>query len=259
MSSSPCFPPCAFANSRSSPCHRDQPALSLTFTHSSISSSPLWNPSHATLTFSVLNQPSLSGQGAHIGVATSYLSSLQEHDTLHVAVRPSHPAFSMPASPESTPAIYIAAGSGLAPFRGFVQERAAMLSSGQRTLAPAVLFFGCRSPDQDDLYRAQLDEWEALGAVQVLRSYSRAAAAAGRADGCRHVDDVMWQQRARLMELWRQGAKIYVCGSRGVAEAVKEAIVKIKVEADGDEADEAATRKWFEGLRNIRYVMDVFD
>lgn len=162
----------------------------------------------------------------------------------------------MPASPETTPAIYIAAGSGLAPFRGFIQERATMLSSKQRTLAPAMLFFGCRSPDQDDLYREQLNEWEGLGAVEVLRSYSRAP---DKTEGCKHVDDMMWKHRERLMELWRQDAKVYVCGSRGVAESVKEAIIKIKVDADGDKADEVGTRKWFEGLRNIRYVTDVFD
>lgn len=176
---------------------------------------------------------------------------------MHVAVRPSHAAFSMPTSPETTPAIYIAAGSGLAPFRGFIQERAAMLSSGNRKLAPALLFFGCRSPEQDDIYRAQLDEWEGQGAVEVFRAFSRDA---DKSDGCKHVDDVMLKNKARLIELWDQGAKIYVCGSRAVSESVKEAIIKISLEAEkGREAGEERTRAWFEGLRNIRYVTDVFD
>ena len=228
---------------------------------SSISSSPLWNPNHVTVTFSVLEAPALSGQGSHVGVATSYLASLEENESILVAVRQSQAAFSMPASPETTPAIYICAGSGLAPFRGFIQERAIMLSaanspSQQRTLAPAMLFYGCRSPDQDDLYRAELDDWAKLGAVEIHRSYSRAPE---QSEGCKHVDDMMLKQRERMVELWAQGAKIYVCGSRGVSESAKEAILKIKNEHDGAEADEEGTREWFEGLRNVRYVMDVFD
>ncbi|KAK1998807.1 cytochrome P450 [Colletotrichum falcatum] len=224
----------------------------------SISSSPMAAPNHVTLTFSVLNEPSLSGQGPYIGVASSYLDSLAEGDSLHVAVRPSHAAFSLPTDAERTPMICVAAGTGLAPFRGFIQERAAMIEAG-RTLAPALLFFGCRSPEHDDLYRDELDRWQALGAVSVRRAYSRDP---GGSEGCRHVQDRIWHDRGEVVELWRQGAKAYVCGSRGVAESAKDAIIKIKVEmerADDRDADEESAKEWFEALRNIRYVTDVFD
>ncbi|KAG9252258.1 cytochrome P450 [Emericellopsis atlantica] len=220
----------------------------------SISSSPLWKPNHATVTYTVLNKPSLSGEGAHIGVATSYLASLMENDTLHVAIRPSHAAFSMPSNPETTPAIYIAAGSGLAPFRGFTQERAAMLAAG-RKLAPAMFFFGCRAPDNDDLYRDEFDAWEKMGAVSVYRSYSRAP---DQSEGAKHVDDIMQVHKDKLIDLWRQGAKVYVCGSRGVSESVRLAIMKLKMEKDGSE-DEEGTKEWFESQRNVRYVADIFD
>ncbi|TEA18110.1 Bifunctional cytochrome P450/NADPH--P450 reductase [Colletotrichum sidae] len=231
----------------------------------SISSSPMAHASNVTLTFSVLNEPSLSGQGPYIGVASSYLDSLAEGDSLHVAIRPSHAAFSLPSDTEHTPLICVAAGTGLAPFRGFIQERAAMLAAG-RTLAPALLFFGCRSPDHDDLYRDELDEWEARGAVSVRRAFSREP---DGSEGCKHVQDRMWRDRGELVELWKQGAKAYVCGSRGVAESAKETIIKIKVEmekAKGEQPETAETetdsekvKEWFESLRNIRYVTDVFD
>ncbi|TDZ38726.1 Bifunctional cytochrome P450/NADPH--P450 reductase [Colletotrichum spinosum] len=233
----------------------------------SISSSPMAHASNVTLTFSVLNEPSLSGQGPYIGVASSYLDSLAEGDSLHVAIRPSHAAFSLPSDTEHTPLICVAAGTGLAPFRGFIQERAAMLAAG-RTLAPALLFFGCRSPDHDDLYRDELDEWEARGAVSVRRAFSREP---DGSEGCKHVQDRMWKDRGELVELWKQGAKAYVCGSRGVAESAKETIIKIKVEmekAKGEQPETAETetdsdsekvKEWFESLRNIRYVTDVFD
>ncbi|TPX14092.1 uncharacterized protein E0L32_000486 [Thyridium curvatum] len=227
----------------------------------SISSSPLWNPGHVTLTYSLLSAPSLSGQGTYIGVASNYLASLAEGDKLHVAVRPSHAAFHLPADAERTPVICIAAGSGLAPFRGFVQERAAMLGAGRR-LAPALLFYGCRDPEADDLYRDEFDRWERMGAVDVRRAYSRRTGAEeGR--GCRHVQDRLWEDRAEVMELWDRGAKIFVCGSRGVGEGVKKAALKIRremVERDGGEAvSDKEIASWFESMRNERYATDVFD
>lgn len=133
-----------------------------------------------------------------------------------------------------------------------------MISSGRR-LAPAILFFGCRSPDVDDLYREQLDEWEALGAVDVRRAYSRAPE---KSESCKYVQDRMWKDRDDVAQLWSEGAKVYVCGSRAVADAAKEAFIKIKFDmekGEDGEMDIESTEKWFLSLRNIRYVTDVFD
>lgn len=226
----------------------------------SISSSPLADPARCTLTYSVLDAPALSGEGRrHLGVATSYLASLQAGDKLHVAVRPSHASFHPPLDAGSTPVVMIAAGAGLAPFRGFVQERAAVLGAG-RQLAPALLFFGCRSPDQDDLYREELARWEALGAVSVRRSYSRQPAAS---EGCARVHDRLWRDRAEVRALWDAGARVYVCGSRGVAESVRE--VAIRMYVDGARVDhgkelsvEEATER-FDAMRHERFATDVFD
>lgn len=229
----------------------------------SISSSPLAGASRCTLTYSVLDAPALSDGGAgarrHLGVATSYLASLQVGDKLHVAVRPSHASFRLPLDAEATPVVMIAAGSGLAPFRGFVQERAAVLGAGRR-LAPALLFFGCRDPEQDDMYRDELTRWEALGAVAVRRSYSRRPDAS---EGCARVHDRLWHDRAEVRALWEAGAKVYVCGSRGVAENVRD--VAIKMYVDGAKVDhgkelsiEEATER-FDAMRHERFATDVFD
>jgi cytochrome P450/NADPH-cytochrome P450 reductase len=233
--------------------------------YSSISSSPLENPSQLTLSYSVLHEPSLSGQGPHIGVATWFLSSLSAGDTLHVAVRPSHASFALPSEPESTPMLCVAAGTGIAPFRGFLQERAHMMASDKaKKLAPAVLFFGCRAPGVDDLYADELARWEEQGVVTVRRAYSRRPEQSG---GCKHVGDAIWQQREELVKLWKDGAKVYVCGAKRVAEGVKDVFVRIKLEEEerkkkeegGEGMEEEAAREWFESLRNIRYVADVFD
>lgn len=78
----------------------------------SISSSPLWNPNHVTLTYSVVDQPALSGQGRYVGVASNYLCNLAPGDKLHVNVRSSHQAFHLPKDTKNVPVIMIAAGTG---------------------------------------------------------------------------------------------------------------------------------------------------
>jgi cytochrome P450/NADPH-cytochrome P450 reductase len=194
-----------------------------------------------------------------MGVASSYLDSLAPGDTISVAIRTPSTAFRLPPDPERTPIICIAAGTGIAPFRAFAQERAAMMAAGRKGLAPALLFFGCRSPEADDLYRDELDEWERAGAVQVRRAYSRAPESS---EGCKHVQDRMWHDRQEIEDLWKRDAKVYVCGSRGVANSARDMAIRLRVDMakeKGVETDAQAAGEWFESLRNVRYVMDVFD
>lgn len=226
---------------------------------SSISSSPLADVSRCTLTYSVLDEPSLSGQGRHVGVATNFLSELSAGEKLHVAVRPSASAFHLPHDPEKTPIICIGAGTGIAPFRGFIQERAAMLAAG-RDLAPALLFFGCRDPAVDDIYAEELARWQDLGAVDVRRAYSRAAAAT---DGCRYVQDRLRRDADDVYELWDRGAKVYICGSRELGKAVEDACVQLVIDKarkeDGKETTEEEARAWLDKNRKERFATDVFD
>ncbi|SPQ24102.1 e2a51f95-6abf-42a6-9920-1dc86cb453bc [Thermothielavioides terrestris] len=227
----------------------------------SISSSPSGaaGPSRATLTYSLLDAPALANPAVrHVGVATAYLASLLPGDRLQLSVRQTHTAFRLPDDSHKTPVICVAAGAGLAPFRGFIQERAVAAARGSaKSLAPALLFFGCRGPQLDDLYRAEFDAWQTQGAVDVRRAYSRAAAEeAAEAKGCRHVQDRLWYDRDEVRALWERGARVYVCGSRAVGEAVRRMLGRILLGADAGE-DEIA--RWYEGVRNARYASDVFD
>ena len=194
-----------------------------------------------------------------MGVATSFLSELTQGDKLHVSVRPSTAAFHLPSDAENTPIICIAAGSGIAPFRGFIQERAAMLAAG-RDLAPALLFFGCRDPDVDDLYASELARWEELGAVEVRRAYSRAA---DRAQGCKYVQDRLYHDREDVFPLWDRGAKVYICGSREVGKGVEDVFIRLAQEWSkknlGKDATTEEAKEWFEKNRNERFATDVFD
>ncbi|KAF3041836.1 hypothetical protein E8E11_004968 [Didymella keratinophila] len=192
----------------------------------SISSSPLWNPNNVTLTYAVVDQPALSGQGRFVGVATNYLSNLAAGDRLHVSVRSSHQAFHLPKDSKNVPVIMIAAGTGLAPFRGFIQERAAQLAAG-RELAPALLFYGCHGPDSDLLYADLLKRWEQLGAVSLRYAFSRASE---QSEGCKYVQDRLYHDRQEIVDLFEAGAKLFVCGSRDVGAGAQEILIKIAKE-----------------------------
>ncbi|KAF2862714.1 cytochrome P450 [Piedraia hortae CBS 480.64] len=224
----------------------------------SISSSPLAYPRSVSLTYDVLNAESLSGTGRYEGVASTYLSKLSAGDIVHVAVKPSHKAFHLPADPENTPIVMFCAGTGLAPFHGFIQERAAMIGAG-RKLAPAHLYYGCRHPDRDSLYADELGNWQDMGAVVIHRAYSQAPELS---HGCKHIDELIRRDAELLAKLWEDGARAYVCGSRGLGESVKSACVDVAKDeakkACGDKADEKA-EQWFQSIRNVRYSVDVFD
>ncbi|KAI1869212.1 uncharacterized protein JN550_005842 [Neoarthrinium moseri] len=224
----------------------------------SISSSPLWKPNNVTLTFSLLEAPSKSGQGLHVGVATSYLNNLQEGDKLHVSVRQSHASFHLPQTMEQTPVICVAAGTGLAPFRGFIQERAALIEAG-RKVAPLVLYYGCREPGRDDLYSDEMAEWEKIGAATVKRAYSRTPE---KSEGNKYVQDALWADRLEVAKLWDSNAKLFVCGSKRVGAGVQDVALRMKdagLRARGKEWSEEEVKKWWEELRNVRYATDVFD
>lgn len=249
----------------------------------SISSSPLVNPSECSITFSVLNAPSLASskeedaeEERYLGVASTYLSELQPGERAHVIVRPSHSGFKPPADLK-TPMIMACAGTGIAPFRGFIMDRAEKIrgrSSGQdlpkeEKPAKAILYVGCRTDGKDDIHAAELAEWAQLGAVDVRWAYSRPAdGSAGQ-----HVQDRMLEDREELVEMFEQGARIYVCGSTGVGNGVREACkemylarrreIRQQKRKRGEEVsevdEETAAEEFFEKLKTKeRYATDVF-
>ena len=218
----------------------------------SISSSPLWKADHVTLTIAVVDAPALSGIGRFQGVSSSFLAQLQPGDRVSIAVRPSNARFHPPADPR-TPIVMICAGSGVAPFRGFLQDRAAQKAGG-REVGPALLFFGTDRPDVDYLYREEFAGWERDGIVTVLPAFS------GQADGdVKYVQHRVWAERARVADLFRKDGTVFVCGDgQRMAPAVRETLLGIYKEASGASDPDAET--WADMIEHEhgRYVSDVF-
>lgn len=225
----------------------------------SISSSPLAEPGSCTLTWSVIDQESFQGDGKRfLGVASNYLSNLHEGDRIHVNVKQSHQSFHLPLDIAETPLIMVCAGTGIAPFRGFIQERALQVEAG-RKLAPALLFFGCQKPGQDDLHADEISAWASKGAVDVRYAYSRDPQSS---NGAKYAQDRFWADREDVLHYYNSGAKIFVCGSGKVADGVKDASVKMYLQASEEEGtpkSQEEAEKWFDGLRNERFMSDVFD
>lgn len=121
----------------------------------SISSSPraaCGHPPRVAITAAVVDAVAPSGR-RHRGVATTHLAALAPSATVPSALRSS--TFRLPRD-STTPIVMVGPGTGLAPFRGFLQEREAAAAEGA-VLGPALLFFGCRHPQQDYLYREELE------------------------------------------------------------------------------------------------------
>jgi cytochrome P450/NADPH-cytochrome P450 reductase len=216
----------------------------------SISSAPSGDGGRCSITVAVVAAPASSGRGVYRGVCSNYLAGRRAGDTVHATVRETKAGFRLPED-AAVPIVMIGPGTGLAPFRGFLQERAARKAKGA-SLGPAMLFFGCRHPDQDYLYADELKALAADGITELHTAFSRA-------DGPKtYVQHLVEAQKDRVWSLIENGAIIYVCGDGAKMEPdVKAALVAIYRERSG--ADAAAGSRWIDdlGAKN-RYVLDVW-
>jgi cytochrome P450/NADPH-cytochrome P450 reductase len=217
----------------------------------SISSSPLLSRDEASITVGVVEGPARSGHGVYRGVASGYLAKAEKGAAVECFIRPPSIAFRPPEDP-TIPMIMIGAGTGIAPYRGFLQARAAMRLRGQ-TVGPALLFQGCRHPAQDHIYADEFAAFAQAGVVELEPAYSRPETGAK----C-YVQDRMAQRRDRVWELIEQGAIVYVCGdASAMAPAVEQAVLAICRDKRGCSDDEA--KAWLASLKaSSRYLVDIW-
>lgn len=226
--------------------------------HYSISSSSLHDPATCTITYGVISEASRSGNGEFVGVTGTYLRSLKPGDPIQVSVRSTNKFFHLPVDTASTPIMMFGAGTGIAPFRGFIQERAVQIKAGQKSLAPAVLFLGCRSESKDRLYAEEIDAWADRGAVDIKYAFSKESE---KSAGCRYVQDRMLKEKEQILRLWQDGAKVFVCGGPALVDEVSTAARTLLAEQaaqHGQQVSAEEAKDWFKQRRNERFVVDVF-
>lgn len=217
----------------------------------SISSSSLVQPKKISITAIVENQVIPGRDDPFKGVATNYLLALKQkqngdpnpepfgltyeimgprnkYDGIHVPVHVRHSNFKLPSDP-SKPVILIGPGTGVAPMRGFVQERAKQAENGEN-VGRTLLFFGCRKASEDFLYESEWEEYKkVLGdKFELVTAFSR--------EGPKKVYvQHRLQERAKdVNELLEQKAYLYVCGdAANMAREVNSVLAQIIAEQRG--------------------------
>jgi cytochrome P450 / NADPH-cytochrome P450 reductase len=217
----------------------------------SISSSPLVSAAEASITVGVVEGPARSGHGLYRGVASAYLSALAKGDEAECFIHAPSIAFFPPAD-ATTPMIMIGAGTGVAPFRGFLQARVAMKARGDK-VGPALLFHGCRNPAHDHIYADEFTAMARAGVVELEPAYSRPETGVK----C-YVQHRLAERRDRVWQLIEQGGVVYVCGDAStMAPAVEQAFLAIGRDKRGV-ADDSA-KIWLAKLKaDGRYLVDIW-
>ncbi|MCG5431573.1 bifunctional nitrate reductase/sulfite reductase flavoprotein subunit alpha [Mycobacterium sp. MYCO198283] len=211
----------------------------------SISSSPLVSPHEVQLTVSVLRYRGSDG-GPRGGVATTFLADRAAGRSVPVFVQRS-PHFKPPQD-AATPMIMVGPGTGIAPFRGFLQERRALGHTGRNWL-----FFGDRHRAENFYYRDDLEPMVDDGFLTRLDlAFSR--------DQQRriYVQHRMLDAGAELWRWLQDGAHLYVCGdARRMAKDVDAALTEIITRHGGLSAERARDYKR-ELIAEHRYLRDVY-
>lgn len=140
----------------------------------------------------------------------------------------------------------------MAPFRGFLQDRAA-LAEQSVPLGDCLFFFGCRDPQVDFLYADELRGHAEAGVVELHAAFSRRPV-----EGRTYVQHLIDRERDRVWQLLEDGAAVYVCGNANtMAPGVRAALTDIHRERTGGSED--AAQQWLAGLRaDDRLLEDIW-
>lgn len=173
------------------------------------------------------------------GVGSTYLNQVQPGDTVLARVTPCRKAFRID---HATPVIMVSAGTGLAPFRGAIADRAHL-----RPEHPALCYFGCDGRGLDYLHQAEL---EAAETVSMRPTFS-----VEPENGHQFVQHRIAAEAAEVWALLERGAKVYVCGDGArMAPGVRAAFQDIYHRFTGEDG-----QTWLQRLMvESRYVEDVY-
>jgi sulfite reductase (NADPH) flavoprotein alpha-component len=184
------------------------------------------------------------------GLASGFLADETEIGKPHVPVfLAPNKHFKLPDDPK-TPVIMVGPGTGIAPFRAFLEQREMDKATG-----PNWLFFGDQKKSTDFLYEEEFAAWQAAGLLTRLdTAFSRDQAHKI------YVQDRMRENGAELWKWLQQGAYFFVCGdAKRMAKDVHQALIDVAQQHGGlspEAADEYINKTLMKDER--RYVRDVY-
>jgi sulfite reductase (NADPH) flavoprotein alpha-component len=209
----------------------------------SISSSPLISPHEVQLTVSVVRYRGADGTGRS-GVCSTFLADRAAAAAVFLQRSPNF----RPPQDADTPMIMVGPGTGVAPFRGFLQERRALGHRGRNWL-----FFGDQHRNENYYYR---DDFEAMVDDGLL---SRLDLAFSRDQARRiYVQHKMLEHGAQLWRWLQDGARFYVCGDASRMAKDVDAALGTIIRTHGGMSEEAAHDYKRELVADKRYVRDVY-
>jgi sulfite reductase (NADPH) flavoprotein alpha-component len=210
----------------------------------SISSSPQVYPDEVHVTVSTVRYQHNSQERG--GLCSTYLADRSAETGVRIFLQPSS-HFRPPQDPQ-LPLIMIGPGTGIAPFRAFLQDRQASAGGGKNWL-----FFGEQREQHDFYYRNELRAWQRAGVLTRLdTAFSRDQ------DEKIYVQQRMLEQGAQLWSWLEQGAHICVCGDASrMAKDVDAALKKI-VQVHGKMSAGAAALYVSDLSKDRRYLRDVY-
>ncbi|KAM3589005.1 hypothetical protein VKS41_001432 [Umbelopsis sp. WA50703] len=213
----------------------------------SISSGPTEHPFDPSVSIGIVRDiGGPDGKTEYPGLASGYLDTLKPGSQVNAQIKDCKSTFRLPDD-DSTPVIFICAGTGMSPFRGFLQERHAkgLKTSKKGGSSEAYMFFGCRHPEQDFIYKDELNSYVEDGTLtELYTTFSRSNQVV------KYVQHSLLQHAQMLYELVADhDAKVYVCGSAGsMAKDVKRTWERITVQMSGMSEPEAEDqlKEWTE-------------
>ncbi|GKT24526.1 NADPH fad oxidoreductase, putative, partial [Aduncisulcus paluster] len=185
----------------------------------SIASSDLMHPDVVELVIGLVSWKTPKGV-VRYGATTSYLKSLDPAKKPRILCTIKSSPLCPPTKTE-TPYIMVGLGSGIAPFRGWMQERQ-MLKEQGKPLGKAYLLFGCRRRSEDFLCGDELEKWDKEGLVELRCAFSREIP--GQKVYCPHLlqNDPMIVKNC----LFDEDGGIYYCGITGLPQTLMDIVRK---------------------------------